>query len=64
MQASQIGWAADSTEQTKAEYARALKGLVLLRACHSGEIALALRSTLVTAPVLCAHSVVTVTYIK
>ena len=42
---------------------RAAKGLVLPRARHTGEIALAglhcLRSTLAAAPVLFAHSVVT-----
>jgi hypothetical protein len=47
---------------TQAEYLRALKGVA--RASHSGEIALSgsrrLRSTLVAAPVLFAHAVVTV----
>ena len=48
----------------KAECVRTLKGLALLRASHSGKIALAgsrrLRFTLAAAPVLFAHAVVTV----
>ena len=49
---------------TQAECVRALKGLALPRAHHSGEIALAgsrgLHSTLAAAPVLFAHAAVTV----
>ena len=46
---------------TLAECGRALKGLALPRASHSGEIAdMALRSSLAAAPVLFAHAVVTV----
>ena len=49
---------------TQAECERALKGLALPRASHSGEIALSglrrLRDTLATVPVLYAQAVVTV----
>ena len=48
----------------QAKYVRALKGLALPRASHSGEIALSgsrrLRSTLAAARILFAHTVVTV----
>jgi hypothetical protein len=51
---------ADSTKSPKLECAHALKGLVLLRASHSGEIALAgsrcLRPTLAVVPVLYMHA--------
>ncbi len=49
--------------QSTKQCVHALKGLALLRASHSGEIALVgsrrLRSTLVAAPVLFAHAIVT-----
>ncbi len=53
-----------STIFFKAECVHALKGLVLPRASHSGDIALTgsrrLHSTLAAAPVLFAHAAVTV----
>ena len=51
------------TNVSKAECVHALKGLTLLRASHSSEIALAgsrrLRFMLAAAPVLFAHAIVT-----
>ncbi len=55
--------AADSTKYMKTERVHALKGLVLPRSSHYGEITLAgsrhLRSTLAAAPALFAHAVTT-----
>ena len=60
---SVLGRAADSTELPKAVCVRALKGLVLPRASHSGKSTLAgprrLRSTLAAAPVVFADTAVT-----
>jgi hypothetical protein len=59
-QSSKVGY---STYFTKSKSVHTLKGLVLPRACHSGEIALAgsrrLHDTLAAAPVLFAHAGVT-----